>query len=532
MAVRVTGVTPSDYNISSADNVTVLSTRTSGNKHYFTVTKTVTVSYTSGGTAHLKNSANPDLGFAGGYYSSGYAHAGFFRDASDGGKFKLFQGYTPEPDETAFIDTAHASFALAPIAVSSIEATSATIGDVTNTELQYVHGVTSAIQTQINSKFASADASTTNITEGTNLYFTDERAQDAVGNSLGSGLSYNDATGAISVNTTTIQARVTNVSDTEIGYLDGVTSAIQTQLDAKLASSTASSTYAPLAGPTFTGTVSGITKSMVGLGNVDNTTDAGKPVSTAQQTALDLKANLSGPTFTGTVVLPSTTSIGNVSATELGYVDGVTSAIQTQLDAKLASSTAASTYAPIAGPTFTGTVSGITKSMVGLGNVDNTTDAGKPVSTAQQTALDLKANLAGPTFTGTVAAPTASVGDDSTKVATTAYVQGENLIQYIPLPGTTLTIASATHKFDTIVCNSSSATTVSIPTDAADNWPIGSYVNVRQMGTGQVTIAAVTSGTTSVVATDSQFKTRVQYSEVVLEKTGVNTWLVSGDTTA
>jgi hypothetical protein len=64
------------------------------------------------------------------------------------------------------------------------------------------------------------------------------------------------------------------------------------------------------------------------------------------QDALNLKANLSGPTFTGTVTLPSTTSIGNVSATEIGYVDGVTSAIQTQLNAK----------APIASPTFTGTV--------------------------------------------------------------------------------------------------------------------------------------------------------------------------------
>lgn len=46
---------------------------------------------------------------------------------------------------------------------------------------------------------------------------------------------------------------------------------------------------APLASPTFTGTVSGITKAMVGLDNVDNTTDAGKPVSTATQTALNAK---------------------------------------------------------------------------------------------------------------------------------------------------------------------------------------------------------------------------------------------------
>ena len=55
------------------------------------------------------------------------------------------------------------------------------------------------------------------------------------------------------------------------------------------------------------------------------------------------KATLASPTFTGNVVLPATTTIGNVSSTEIGYVDGVTSAIQTQLNAK----------APIASPTFT-----------------------------------------------------------------------------------------------------------------------------------------------------------------------------------
>ena len=76
----------------------------------------------------------------------------------------------------------------------------------------------------------------------------------------------------------------------------------------------------------------------------------------------------------------------------------------------------------IASPTFTGTVGGITKAMVGLSNVDNTTDALKPVSTAGQTALDLKANIAGPTFTGTPAAPTASAGTNTTQLATTAFV--------------------------------------------------------------------------------------------------------------
>jgi hypothetical protein len=86
------------------------------------------------------------------------------------------------------------------------------------------------------------------------------------------------------------------------------------------------------------------------LNNVNNTSDAGKPVSTAQQTALDLKANL-------------------------------------------------------ASPTFTGTVSGVTKSHVGLGNVDNTADVDKPVSTATQTAL---------TFMGYNVKDHGAVGDGST----------------------------------------------------------------------------------------------------------------------
>jgi hypothetical protein len=73
-------------------------------------------------------------------------------------------------------------------------------------------------------------------------------------------------------------------------------------------------------------TLSGV-KTNIGLSNVDNTSDASKPVSSATSTALNLKANL-------------------------------------------------------ASPTFTGTVSGITKAMVGLSNVDNTADTSKSVNYA------------------------------------------------------------------------------------------------------------------------------------------------------
>ncbi len=48
---------------------------------------------------------------------------------------------------------------------------------------------------------------------------------------------------------------------------------------------------------TFSGTVSGVTATHVGLGNVDNTSDANKPVSTATQTALNAKLDSSGFTY-------------------------------------------------------------------------------------------------------------------------------------------------------------------------------------------------------------------------------------------
>ncbi|MBQ8994510.1 MAG: hypothetical protein IJ091_01720 [Oscillospiraceae bacterium] len=65
----------------------------------------------------------------------------------------------------------------------------------------------------------------------------------------------------------------------------------------------------------------------------------------------------------------------------------------------------------------------LTKSDVGLSNVDNTSDSAKPISNATQSALDLKANIASPTFTGTPSAPTANAGTNTTQIATTAFVK-------------------------------------------------------------------------------------------------------------
>lgn len=145
-------------------------------------------------------------------------------------------------------------------------------------------------------------------------------------------------------------------------------------------------------------------------------------------------APLASPTFTGTVTLPSTTSIGGVSATELVYLDGVTSNVQTQLDAKLGTAAAASTYAPLAGPTFTGTVTlPSTTSIGGVSAAEIVYLDG--VTSNVQTQLDGKAGLASPAFTGTPTAPTAATGTSTTQVATTAFVQQTAFNNSLPFQG-------------------------------------------------------------------------------------------------
>jgi hypothetical protein len=74
-------------------------------------------------------------------------------------------------------------------------------------------------------------------------------------------------------------------------------------------------------------------------------------------------------------------------------------------------------------PVFTGFVSGLSKTMVGLANVDNTSDANKPVSGPQQSLFDSKASIFSPAFSGTATSDTPTLGDNSTRIATTEFCQ-------------------------------------------------------------------------------------------------------------
>ena len=174
----------------------------------------------------------------------------------------------------------------------------------------------------------------------------------------------------------------------------------------------------------YTGAVT-LAKGDVGLGNVDNTSDANKPVSTATQTALNLKANIASPTFTGTVsgitaaMVGAPSGSGTSTGTNTGDQDlsGLVTKITTvnghalssnvtitASDVGLGNVTNESKATMFSSPTFTGTVSGVTATMVGLGNVTNESKA---------------TMFSSPTFTGTVTVPTPLA---DTSAATKGYV--------------------------------------------------------------------------------------------------------------
>ena len=252
--------------------------------------------------------------------------------------------------------------------------------------------------------------------------------------------------------------------------------------------------------------VAAVTKTTLGLGSVDNTADSAKPVSTAQATAIAL-------------------AVSNH--------DSDTSNVHGIADTSLLATTA--------------DVAAVTKTSLGLGNVDNTADTAKPVSTAQSTAIatakaeaiadatsQVNALLTGaPAALNTLDELAAALGDDANFAATVTTSLGLKVDSLTPISQKTAsyTLSSLTERDDLIEMGSATAVTLSIPTDATLNYPIGTSIDILQTGAGQVTIAAVTPGTTTVNATPG-LKLRTTWSSCTLFKRAANTWVVYGDLTA
>ena len=311
------------------------------------------------------------------------------------------------------------------------------------------------------------------------------------------------ATPTVAVDTTVIQARVADVSDTEIGYLNGVTSAIQTQIDSK----------APLNSPTFTGTVSGITKTMVGLGNVDNTSDANKPISTATQTALDLKAPLASPTFTGTPTLPT----GTIAVTQTLGNDttavATTAFVQTAL-ANFGGMTVSDT-APVSGES-----GDLWWDSTGLNLYIYYSNNWVQVSSEDPVFFELSELLGveidndlSPNHTLRFDGPTGNWVNSAPR-------------QTVDTITTTSYSVSASDSGKVLLFNNASAISVDLGSWSAN---VGEKVDIVRRGTGQVTVTV--SGSVTTISPNNSVTTRAQYSLITATCVAANTFLLSGDLT-
>lgn len=284
----------------------------------------------------------------------------------------------------------------AATAVAAHEADTTNVHGITDTSaLATTSGVTAAISAHSaatdphgDRAFATAavgthEADTTNvhgITDTANLVLTnDSRLSDA--RTPTAHASSHASAGGDPV--TLAQSQITGLvaalaakqdGDADLSTIAGLTATTDNVIQS-VASAWASRTPAQLKA-----TLS-LVKGDVGLGNVDNTSDLGKPISTLTQTALDGKQPLDA----------DLTTIAGLTPTNDDVVQRKAGAWTNRTPAQLKTDLA-----------------------VGISDVSGL-----------QTALDAKAALASPTFTGTPAAPTATQGTNTTQLATTAYVQTE-----------------------------------------------------------------------------------------------------------
>jgi hypothetical protein len=445
------------------------------------------------GTAEQWTTANPTLAAG---------EIGFETDTS---KFKIGNGSSAWSALTYFANAAELSAIIdnAPAALNTLNELAAAINDDADF---YANILTSIDNSTLNHNNATEDvhgiASTTELATLSDITDAIENVTGDYSQLAGTGLTWNEEADQLEVSTLIATAQSLTDHNTDTTDVHGIantanlatTSDISThnsdttdvhgiantanlattsyvdsaETDAITAAGTAADTKISTA-------VAALTKSSVGLANVDNTSDSNKPVSTAQASA---------------IATAKSEAIADATA---------------QVNAVIAS-------APEA-------LNTLDELAAALGDDAN-------FASTVTTSLGLKAPLASPTFTGTVTVAAAGVAfTDGTQTK-------EGVPSRTPIVQKTASYAlsTLTHRDSLIEVSSTSATTITIPLDSTVDYPIGTTIDILQTNTGQVTIAPV-SGSVTVNATPG-LKLRTRWSSATLMKRAANTWVVYGDLTA
>jgi hypothetical protein len=341
------------------------------------------------------------------------------------------------------------------------------------------------------------------------------------------------------------------VDNTEYGYLDGVTSPIQTQLNSKQSTLTLTTTgtsgAATLIGatlniPQYSGGGGGTTWGSI-TGTLSNQTDL--------QTALDGKVDensaITGSTKTkitydakGLVTagadlsasdIPSgidATKIGSgvISNTEFDYLNGVTENIQTQFTGK---------QTTLVSGTNIKTVN--SNSLLGSGDVavQATLVSGTNIKTINSTSLLGSGDISVAPATGINAT---AIADGSVTSAEFQYINSLTSNAQTQIDSKTnklITTNRQTASYTLVLSdadklvetNVASANNLTVPLNSSVAFPTGTQILLAQYGAGQTTVVA-TSGVT-IRSNGGKLKLNVQYSGATLIKIAENEWYLFGD---
>ena len=196
----------------------------------------------------------------------------------------------------------------------------------------------------------------------------------------------------------------------------------------------------------------------------------------------------------------------------------------------------------------------VTKTEVGLGSADNTSDADKPVSTATASALALKATIASPTFTGTVAGITSTmVGlgnvanvaaipasdlideDTMTSNSATKVPSQQSVKAYVDVSVVTAATTARIHSGNMaltdngsyVLCTHGTGILVTLPQDSDLAFPVGANIVFERNGAGTLTFAAGSGAT--VNSKGGVLTCADRYTTVAAVKIAADTWTIFGN---